>query len=404
MIIGRLGRTPGPPPWLRWIEQPPSKRPVAGSSPAGGTTPAILNSVTASAFTPRGLPNASRACNKRGEQTLYDITFVDNHAATRVAYLRMAKLALAATETTPLDRLAADYLQAVRGAGRSAKTARIYSDALYKVLLPFCRETGVTEGSQLTSRRLNELTAGLLDGTLSISGRPLAKPTVHSYVRAINTFLAWAAQEGEAVTARAQRPRLDHRVLDVLSRDEILAMEEHAGNERDKLIVRILADTGIRLAELLKLTASDLRIDGRKPYLRVQGKGGRERLVPVFPTLARRLERYVERGRRESRSGRLFLGLRRRPSSGEFEELRDSGVQQMIRALAEEAGIRKRVYPHLFRHSFITWQLRTGTNPIVLSRIVGHESLTMINQVYANLTMEDAHDALMRSLLAERSK
>jgi integrase len=103
-------------------------------------------------------------------------------------------------------------------------------------------------------------------------------------------------------------------------------------------------------------------------------------------------------------SGRLFLGLRRRPSSGKLEELRDSGVQQMIRALAEEAGIRKRVYPHLFRHSFITWQLRTGTNPIVLSRIVGHESLTMINEVYANLTMEDAHDALMRSLLAERSK
>ena len=71
----------------------------------------------------------------------------------------------------------------------------------------------------------------------------------------------------------------------------------------------------------------------------------------------------------------------------------------MIRLLALDAGITKRVYPHLFRHSFITWQLEGGLNPILLSRIVGHESLTMINQVYAHVTMDTAYDALMRSLL-----
>jgi len=316
----------------------------------------------------------------------------------------MANLSLVAGEATPLARLIADYLQAVRGAGRSSKTRQIYADALEDVLLPFCVDSSVTEAAQLTSRRLNELTAGLLDGTRSRSGRPLAKPTVHSYVRAINTFLAWAAKEGEAVTARAQRPRLDRRVLDVLSREEIRTMEERAGNERDKLIVRLLADSGIRLGELIKLTPDDLRMDRNKYYLRVQGKGGRERLVPVSPTLARRLERYAQRIRRESPSSRIFLGLKRRATSGEFEALRESGVQQMIRGLAEDSGIRKRVYPHLFRHSFITWQLRTGTNPIVLSRIVGHESLTMINQVYANLTVDDAHDALMRSLVAEQER
>jgi len=181
-------------------------------------------------------------------------------------------------------------------------------------------------------------------------------------------------------------------------------MEERANTERDKLIVRILGDTGIRLGELIKLTPSDLRIDGRKHYLRVHGKGGRERLVPIAPILARRIERYVQRNRRDTPSSRLLLGLNRRAASGEYEALKESGVQQMIRTLAEDAGIRKRVYPHLFRHSFITWQLRTGTNPIVLTRIVGHESLTMINHVYANLTMDDAHDALMRSLLAEQER
>ena len=58
------------------------------------------------------------------------------------------------------------------------------------------------------------------------------------------------------------------------------------------------------------------------------------------------------------------------------------------------------MYPHLFRHSFITWQLESGLNPILLSRIVGHESLTMINQVYAHVTMDSAYDALMKALLA----
>ena len=77
-------------------------------------------------------------------------------------------------------------------------------------------------------------------------------------------------------------------------------------------------------------------MDRNKYYLRVQGKVGRERLVPVSPTLARRLERYAQRIRRESPSSRLLLGLKRRATSGEFEALRESGVQQMIRGLAEE--------------------------------------------------------------------
>ena len=83
----------------------------------------------------------------------------------------MANLSLVAGEATPLARLIADYLQAVRGAGRSSKTRQIYADALEDVLLPFCVDAGVTEAAQLTSRRLNNLTAGLLEGTWRQSGR-----------------------------------------------------------------------------------------------------------------------------------------------------------------------------------------------------------------------------------------
>jgi integrase/recombinase XerD len=302
-----------------------------------------------------------------------------------------------------MQRLISDFLQAPTKTGetRSRKTGLIYRDALEGVLLPYCSGAGVTEPAQLTDRHMKELTDGLLNGTSSRSGRPLAKATVHSYVRAINTFLAWVTDSGEAVGARAQRPRLERRILDVLSRTEIAAMEDAAALERDKLIVRTLADTGIRLGELLKLTPDDLLSEGRRHFLRVHGKGSRDRKVPVSPVLAQRLKRYAQHTRRQSSSTRLFLSHKRSQRTGEYATLTDSGVQQMIRLLALDASITKRVYPHLFRHSFITWQLESGLNPILLSRIVGHESLTMINQVYAHVTMDSAYDALMKALLAE---
>ncbi|HEY8675829.1 MAG TPA: site-specific integrase, partial [Candidatus Dormibacteraeota bacterium] len=285
----------------------------------------------------------------------------------------------------PFERLIGDYLQEKRATGASPKTIQVYGYALEEVMLPACRAVGVNEPSQLTNRHLNDLVIGLLDGTRSRSGRPLAKPSVNSYTRAINAFLAWASTQGEAITAKAQRPKPGKRVLDVLSREEIRAMEDAASDERDKLIVRILADSGIRLGELLKLTAADLLLDGRKNYLKIHGKGDTQRKVPIQPALALRLNRYVQRTRKESRSSLIFLTSRRRASTGEYEPLTDSGTQQMVRNLAVSAGLTKRVYPHLFRHSFVTEQLRRGISPILLAQIVGHSSLTMINEVYQHL-------------------
>ena len=111
--------------------------------------------------------------------------------------------------------------------------------------------------------------------------------------------------------------RTPRRVLTVLERDEIRAMEDAAGSERDKLIVRVLADTGLRLSELLGLTAGDLIEQGRDRYVKVMGKGSRERLVPLQPALYVRLRRFAANGaRQETSSDRIFttaIGYRARP-------------------------------------------------------------------------------------------
>jgi integrase len=305
---------------------------------------------------------------------------------------------------SPLEALIADYLDEKRAAGLSRSSLAMYRDVLQDVLLPYCRQAGITEPAELTSRHLTALANGLLDGTGTRSGRPLAKPSVASYARTINAFLGWLAKLGEAPAARVQKPRLPKRVVQVLSREEIRALEDAATTERDKLIIRILADTGMRVGELLGLTAADLvQEPGRKWYLKVRGKGDRERLVPILPGLAARVDRYARRTRRESASELLFLGNRRSPRTGEYEPLTGSGAQQMVRDLGDQV-LHRRVHPHLFRHSFVTEQLRQGMTPSLVAKIVGHSSLAMVDQVYQHLTVQDAHVALMRTLMGENQR
>jgi site-specific recombinase XerD len=317
--------------------------------------------------------------------------------------MKSASLSLVPPASGLTDRVT-DFLNEKRAAALSRRTVAQYTDVLREVLLPFCRGAGITEPSQITAAQLNALSAGLLDGTGTRSGKALSKASVASYARAINVFLGWLAKEGETGNARVQKPRVKKQLRDTLSREEIRALEDAAPNERDKLIVRVLGDTGMRVAELLGLDLDCVRQEpGRKWYLKVLGKGDKERMVPITPGLAARIERYAQRTRKEAPSDRLFLGNRRHPESGQYEPFTESGCEQMISDLGAQV-LNRRVYPHLFRHSFITEQLRRGMTPVLIAQIVGHESLTMIMEVYQQLTVTDAHEALMKSLLSEKDR
>ena len=168
-------------------------------------------------------------------------------------------------------------------------------------------------------------------------------------------------------------------------------MEDAAGNERDKLIVRILADCGLRLAELLGLRLGDLIIQGRDDrFLRVMGKGSRERLVPISPSLFKRIDRYVKGGRpKDAHNDKLFVSLRAK--DGDYEPLDSRPVQELTAELAARVGVTDRpANPHALRHAFATWCLRKGMNPVQLQRILGHADLNMISNVYSHLEPGDA--------------
>jgi integrase len=174
--------------------------------------------------------------------------------------------------TTSLSRLVDDYLADCRARGLSSKTIKLaYGYPLQHVLLPWCQARDINEPAQLDNRVLNRLTSELLE-TGGRRGK-LSRYTVDTYVRNVNLFLRWCRREGVIGDVRAQPPKLPRRVLDVLSREQIERLEDVARNERDKVIVRLLADTGIRAGELISLTPTDLSEQGRDRFVKVQGKG-----------------------------------------------------------------------------------------------------------------------------------
>ena len=309
---------------------------------------------------------------------------------------------VAAPAPSALDVSIADYLAGVRARGLSPRTVDHYESVLRRVMQPFLVDQGITSPSEITQRILDRLSTHLLDDG-GARGQ-LSRHSVHSYLRAIGHYLNWARADGELTSsAKPQMPKLPHRVLNVLNREEIRAMEDAASTERDKLIVRVLADTGVRLSELLGLTRDDLVEQGRERYLKVRGKGSRERLVPVQPVLFTRLRRYVDRGRpKDVDTGAVFVTLRRNRTTHQYEPLARRAVQDLTDVLAAKVGITgKPTNPHSFRHAFATWCLRRGMNPIQLQRILGHSTLDMISNTYSHLAPADAAAALMAVLRSD---
>lgn len=317
----------------------------------------------------------------------------------------MADLSVVATTVpSPLARLVDDYLMSCRARGLGRGTLKnSYGYPLSGIFLPWCSERDVRELSQLNGRTMDAFSVALIERRTK-AGRPLEKTSIHAYSRAVRGFLNWCAQEGEGTAAKPPLPKLPRRVLDVLNPDEIDNLEASAGTERDRLIIRVLGDCGLRAEELCALTPDDVIRRDRQAHLLVHGKGERDRLVPLPPSLLRRIERYL-RGVRpgDSRASALFVSLRR-GRSGDYEPLTPSGILQMVGRTADQAGISKHIYTHLFRHSFITNALRAGMNPLLVAQIAGHNSLRMIERTYSHLNTDDAYEAMMKWLVRDKRR
>ena len=161
-----------------------------------------------------------------------------------------------------------------------------------------------------------------------------------------------------------------------LTEEEIKMLVEACKRERDKLLIMVLFQTGLRISEALALTPAAIRSFEGRPALEVVGKGRKPRLVALPVNLRMRLESYAYRARIEPRM-RFFRINRHR-------------AWQILNEAREAAGLQKRVFPHLLRHSDAIIRLRKTGNPKALQYHLGHNTPAMTLRYLSTLTQEDA--------------
>lgn len=309
----------------------------------------------------------------------------------------MATLAVVTAPRSDLATEIEDYLIHCRSRGvRPSTIKHSYGYSLRAVLLPWCETEGIASVADIDQRTLERFAAGIRDRSTR-EGKPLSESTVKTYQKATNQLLKWYADQHEASAPKVQLHKVPGRKVDTLERDQIALMERTAATERDRVIIRLLADTGMRPGELVSITRGDLRHVGRRHYVRIDGKPG-ERDVPITAEMYARL-RALARGDDDDP---VFVGLRRDRRTGLREVLTVAGVRQMVAALAIDAGLRTVVNPNVFRHSACRWLLMSGQSTITVEAIMGHGSEAMIREHYNNLGADDAHDRLMAVIRAER--
>jgi integrase len=309
-----------------------------------------------------------------------------------------------------IEQAVTDYLVSVDARTRNSRTREFYADGLQRILLPFCRAQGINRLDQLDQRVMDRLAAEL-NSRRKDNGAPLSPSSVDTYLRSARQFMKWAGKRvPEGVTVpRPKVPELSDQewAEKVLTRAEMVALVESAPTVRDQALLELLCSAGLRLGEALALTVDDLADRGRAGRFvlirhRAQGggaKGDSGREVPIRPALYARLHQLTLRRPADALTNRLFITSRRRPKAGknggEYAPLAKRSAENMVDVAAERAGIIKRVYPHLLRHSFATDFWRKTHDPIALQRILGHADLEMIQRTYAHPSSSDLYNAML---------
>ena len=180
-------------------------------------------------------------------------------------------------------------------------------------------------------------------------------------------------------------PKFGRHLPDVLTTGEIdriiAAVDGTTPKEiRDAAMLEVLYSCGLRVSELTSLRIRDLFFG--EGYIRVTGKGDKQRLVPISSTAQERIHRYLD-VRRSARAGEETLFLNIRGSS-----LTRVMIFTILREAARRAGIEKKISPHTFRHSFATHLLEGGASIRQVQELLGHESI-LTTEIYTHL--DDSH-------------
>ncbi len=261
----------------------------------------------------------------------------------------------------------------------SPNTVDAYLSDLGKLLSYL--ESGNIHVQDVSLDVLHNFAAGLLD----VGIHPRSQARILSGIRSFYKFMLLDGYIGADPSEMLESPKIGTRLPDVLTVEEIdriIAAVDltKAEGQRNRAILEVLYSCGLRVSELCSLQLSDLYFE--EGFVRVEGKGGKQRMVPVSSRAVEETEMYLEQrsliaGIKDGYEGCVFLSRRKTGLSRIM-------IFRMIKELAELAGIRKTVSPHTFRHSFATHLLEGGANLRAIQVMLGHESITT-TEIYTHI-------------------
>ena len=212
----------------------------------------------------------------------------------------------------------------------------------------------------------------------------LSSATIHGHVRTLRAFYNWLVREGLTQNNPAKDlkpPKVTRKVVSTLSDKEIGTIlnvfSTSPSDARNQTLFMLLLDTGLRIGELVNLKVDDVHMD--EGYLKVMGKGKKERIVPIGNNAQRALQRYLFRFRPKPINpviDNVFLSTSNKPLTG-------NSMKLMFTRLAKRSGV-YRLHAHLCRHTFATRFLINGGDVFTLQQILGHSTLEMVRN-YVNL-------------------
>jgi integrase/recombinase XerC len=275
-----------------------------------------------------------------------------------------------------------NHLQAERNA--SAYTIRNYKADLLDFFY-FLKEKKVATLDEVNRHVLRDYLAHLV-------GRGIVKASIARKLSAIRSFYRYLVREKiiEANPIKSvSSPKLDKRLPSFLTLDEVKRLLEAPDLStpqglRDRALLELLYASGLRVSELTGLELGQINLGSNE--IRVWGKGSKERVVLMGLPAAEALRNYFEQGRPKlltaKRSNAVFL-------TRYGQRLPERSVQKILEKYSSLAGLKKRVHPHMLRHTFATHLLDGGADLRVVQELLGHARLSS-TQIYTHVTKKQA--------------
>ena len=214
---------------------------------------------------------------------------------------------------------------------------------------------------------------------------------IHSFYR----FLLYHHYIEQDPSELLETPKKELHLPDVLSLEEIdrmIAQIDMSKSEshRNRAIIEMLYGSGLRVSELVNLRLSDMYL--KEGYMRITGKGSKQRLVPVSPVAVKWFGYWLEdRNRLDIKPEAVDIAFVNRYG----RQLTRAMIFTIIKTLAREAGIQKTISPHTLRHSFATHLLQNGADLRIIQQLLGHESIST-TEIYTHVDIQDLREAVLK--------